>query len=127
MGDPATGIATQTFLSYEGDFALNYLRRRDGAALSVNLPVDLLVTTTETWPPFLIDLLPQGYGRKELLAQLGRDENAGPAADWDLLCAGAGNPIGNIRVKEAHRWVAEKTVGQGQGFTMEQVAERAGA
>lgn len=130
MGDEASGIAAQTFLTYESNFALDYLQRRDAAALSVNHAIDLFVITAASWPPFLIDLLPQGYGRRELLTQLGRDENAGPSADWALLCAGAGNPIGNIRVKEAFDWVLEKTASQGRrpgrGFTLEEVAQRAG-
>jgi serine/threonine-protein kinase HipA len=91
----------------------------------VNVPVGLTDYSAKTWPPFLIDLLPQGYGRVELLKQLGKHEAAGPAADWALLCAGAGNPIGNIRVKEAHEWVATRTGDTTHGFTMEEVASRA--
>ncbi|MGV7211476.1 type II toxin-antitoxin system HipA family toxin [Oxalobacteraceae bacterium A2-2] len=123
-GEERRGIAAQTFLSYGADYALAYFQRRDAAALSVNLPVDLAVSHPPTWPPFLIDLLPQGYGRKELLTQLGRDENAGPAADWALLCAGAGNAVGNIRVREAHDWAMAHTPGPGRGFTMEELAQR---
>ena len=126
MGDQLRGVKAQTFLSYEGSYALEHFYREDAAALSVMYKVDLSLINIPNWPPFLIDLLPQGYGRKELLNQLRRDENAGPGADWDLLCAGAGNPIGNIRVKEAHAWVSERTRGQGHGFTMEEVVERAG-
>jgi serine/threonine-protein kinase HipA len=125
MGDVARGIQAQTFLSYETDYVLEHFLRDDAAALSVNCNVGLELTNTPVWPAFLLDLLPQGYGRKELLKQLQRDENAGPAADWDLLCAGAGNPVGNIRVKEAHAWVMERTAGQGRGFTIDEVAERA--
>lgn len=124
-GEQARGIQAQTFLSYESNYVYTYFGRPDAAALSLNLPVDLSLSTSPTWPPFLVDLLPQGYGRKELLRQLQRDENAGPTADWDLLCAGAGNPIGNIRVKEAQAWIIERTAGTGRGFTMEEVAERA--
>lgn len=126
MGEQLRGVRAQTFLSYEGAYALAYFYRKDAAALSAMYEVDLSLINTPTWPPFLIDLLPQGYGRMELLKQLKRDENAGPGADWDLLCAGAGNPIGNIRVKEAYDWVSERTRGQRHGFTMEEVAERAG-
>jgi len=126
VGDEALGISARTFFAYDGDFVLDYFRRRDAAALSVNHAVDLLVVAVPTWPAFLIDLLPQGYGRKELLSQLGRDENAGPSADWALLGTGAANPIGNMRVKQAHTWVASKTAGPGRGFTMDEIAERAG-
>lgn len=126
VGDEGLGIAAQTFFAYDGDFVLDYFRRCDAAALSVNHVVDLLVVAVPTWPAFLLDLLPQGYGRRELLSQLGRDENAGPSADWALLGTGAGNPVGNIRVKQAHNWVASKTAGPGRGFTMDEIAERAG-
>lgn len=126
MGDEARGIGAKTFLSYEVGYTLDHFHRSDAAALSINHPIDLLPINEATWPPFLIDLLPQGYGRKELLTQLRRDENAGPAADWELLRAGAGNPIGNIRVKEAHAWISEKTEGQGRGFAIDEVAARAG-
>jgi serine/threonine-protein kinase HipA len=126
MGDSARGTQVQTYLSYEADYMIAHFMRNDGAALSANHVVNLALIARPTWPPFLVDLLPQGYGRKELLNQLGRDENAGPAADSDLLLAGGGNPIGNIRVKEAREWVAARTGGQGRGFTMEEIAARAG-
>jgi serine/threonine-protein kinase HipA len=126
VGDAARGIQAQTFLSYEANYALERFSKSDAAALSVNCNVSLEITSTPAWPAFLLDLLPQGYGRKELLKQLQRDENAGPSADWDLLCSGAGNPIGNVRVKEAHAWVMERTAGRVLGFTIEDVAARAG-
>lgn len=125
VGEVARGIRAQTFLSYEANYAYEHFFRNDAAALSVNHNVSLETINTSHWPAFLIDLVPQGYGRKELLNQLRRDENAGPAADWDLLRAGAGNPIGNIRVKEAHAWIMERTAGQGRGFTIDEVAARA--
>src|SRR6218665_2293955 len=100
LGDVALGVQTQTLLGYEANYASAYFSRNDAVALSSNYQVNLELINTPTWPAFLLDLLPQGYGRKEWLNQLNRDENAGPVADWDLLCAGAGNPIGNIRVKD---------------------------
>lgn len=119
------GVDASTYLIYLSSYANEYWDRSDAAALSVNVPVDLVGYSAKTWPPFLVDLLPQGYGRVELLKQLGRHEAAGPAADWALLCAGAGTPIGNIRVKEAHEWVSARTGSATHGFTMEEVAARA--
>jgi serine/threonine-protein kinase HipA len=126
VGDPARGVDAATYLIYLPKHAMAYWGRAGAAALSVNLPIDLSTYPAETWPPFLIDLLPQGYGRVELLKHLERGETAGPAADWALLCAGAGNPIGNVRVKEAHDWVAARSGGAPRGFTMDEVASRAG-
>lgn len=125
-GDSRHGVSASTYLIYLPSHAIAYWGRFDAAALSVNVPVDLITYPAETWPPFLIDLLPQGYGRVELLKQLERDEAAGPAADWALLRAGAGNPIGNVRVKEAHEWVTARSSNTMRGFTMEEVASRAG-
>ncbi|MBC7857875.1 MAG: type II toxin-antitoxin system HipA family toxin [Burkholderiaceae bacterium] len=125
-GDLGRGVEASTYLIYLPAHALEYWGRSDAAALSVNFPVNLITYPNETWPPFLVDLLPQGYGRVELLKQLGRDQAGGPGADWELLCAGAGNPIGNVRVKEAHQWVAARTGAANRGFTMDEVASRAG-
>lgn len=125
-GDLAQGIDAATYLIYLPAYAIGHWQRTDAAALSVNVPVDLASYAAETWPPFLVDLLPQGHGRVELLKQLERDVAAGPVANWSLLCAGAGNPIGNVRVKEAHAWITARAGGKNQGFTMEQVAARAG-
>ncbi|ADJ63603.1 type II toxin-antitoxin system HipA family toxin [Herbaspirillum seropedicae] len=118
------GMAASTFFAYETVHAIDYLGRRDAAALSVNLPVALDNLSEPRWPAFLIDLLPQGYGRAELLRQLGLDERTEASADWPLLCAGAGNPIGNIRVLEAWEWVQARSAPQLRGFAMEEIAAR---
>ena len=124
-GDPSHGVDAATYLIYLPGYAIAQWKRSDAAALSVNVPVDLISYVAQGWPPFLVDLLPQGHGRVELLKQLGRAEAAGPVADWELLCAGAGNPIGNVRVKEAHDWVTARAGRQTHGFTMEEVSDRA--
>lgn len=124
-GDQARGIAAATYLAYSPGYALEYYERNDAAALSAYMPVSIVGQPLDTWPPFLADLLPQGYGRIELLRQLNRSETAGREADWELLCAGAGNPIGNVRVKEAYEWVMERSGCTVRGFTQEEVAARA--
>jgi serine/threonine-protein kinase HipA len=76
------------------------------------------------WPVFLIDMLPQGFGRQELLQRIGQSPLAGVNADWKLLLTGAGNPIGNLRVKEAAQWL-DANAGAQRGFTDDEVAQRA--
>lgn len=125
-GEVQLGVNAATYLIYFPGYSIDYWGRTDAAALSVNVPIDLSSYAGKTWPPFLSDLLPQGYGRIELLKQLSRDEGAGPAADWALLCAGAGNPIGNIRVRHAHDWVMAHSGNRIRGFSIEEVAARAG-
>jgi serine/threonine-protein kinase HipA len=124
-GDPRDGIAASTYLAYLPGYALEYFQRNDAAALSAYIPANLDAGPHPSWPPFLVDILPQGYGRQELLKQLNRNENAEREAAWDLLCAGAGNPIGNVRVKESYDWVMERTGDVVRGFTLDEVAARA--
>lgn len=124
-GDSRDGIAASTYFAYLPGYALDYFQRNDAAALSAYTPVNFDAAPLASWPAFLVDLMPQGYGRQELLKQLNRSETAEREADWDLLCAGAGNPIGNVRVKEAYDWVRERSGNVVQGFTLAKVAARA--
>lgn len=123
-GEPTHGMACATYLAYATEHAIAYQQRADAAALSVNLPVDFTDHGESAWPPFLIDLLPQGHGRGELLKQLDLDERAEASADWPLLCAGAGNPIGNLRVREAHEWVQTRSGDKLRGFSADEIASR---
>lgn len=80
---------------------------RGWQALSVRLPPSLSQHRFATWPPFLLDLLPQGHARKVLAGVLGfADRDASPACEVPLLVRAAGDPIGNIRIKQA--WDAER-------------------
>lgn len=124
QGDAAQGWRTPTYTGYAAEWAVAHTGARDAWALGSRWPVALWPLKLEHWPAFLLDLLPQGYGRAELLRQLGLPETAEAAADWRLLLAGAGNPIGHIRVKEAAGWLAERR-GAVLGFTEEEVASRA--
>ncbi len=124
-GDVALGIACPTRAAYTLDYAIDRLDRRDAAALAWGFPVQLATVTAPRWPAFLVDLLPQGYGREELLRQLGLPELTGPGADWALLTHGAANPIGHLRAKEAHAWLIERTADDARhGFTYDEVASR---
>lgn len=124
MGEPGRGMACPTYLSYTVEHALAYSGRTDAAALSASLPVGLDDSRMAAWPPFLIDLMPQGFGRIELLRQLGLDQRAEAGADWPLLLAGAGNPIGNLRIREAWEWAQERSGGRSRGFAADEIAAR---
>lgn len=126
-GDSALGIAAPSLTAYVVDYWLENLDRRDAAALSATVPVSFDVYRRPRWPAFLLDLLPQGYGRGELLRQLNQPEDAGRIADWTLINAGAGNPIGHLRVREAFEWLKEhrERSAAHPGFSFAQVAARA--
>lgn len=84
--------------NYEVMYAVDY----PDVPLSVALAVDTDMRSARTFPAFLYDLVPQGNGRRFLLGDLKIPD--GPDADFPLICAGAFNPIGRIRVAEAAQY-----------------------
>ena len=125
IGDEAKGWKASSGTYYSMEHAIEYMDLRDGHAVSNYYPVNLESNIEPTWPAFLVDLLPQGYGRKELLRRLGRPEYEEESADWSLLKIGASNPIGNLRVKEAHEWLLHQYSDQlVQGFSLQEIIER---
>jgi serine/threonine-protein kinase HipA len=97
------------------------------APVSLVEPVDMEIRTARTMPAFLYDLVPQGGGRRFLLGELELAD--GPDADFPLICAGAFNPVGRIRVAEAVDYfeahVARHPDARGlPGLTIDDVAER---
>ena len=81
------------------DHLVAYAIDHENDRLSLTEPVDFEIRTARAMPAFLYDLIPQGGGRRFLLAELKLADGAD--ADFPLLCAGAFNPIGRIRVAEA--------------------------
>ncbi len=105
--DDDRGVAGPSIVEYDLDYfmanaAVDRLTNevRDARALSVNYPVDLENRYRETWPPFLLDLMPQGHARRKLADHMKLDVDA-RASDLPLLLRAGGNPIGNLRIAEA--------------------------
>jgi len=124
LGDVREGWRAKSYTGYDVAWAFEHLGARDAHALSCRWPVGLEPTQLSHWPVFLIDMLPQGFGRHELLRRLGLPDTSQEPSDWPLLLGGAGNSIGNLRVKEAALWL-EQHRGPQHGFTDEEVAVRA--
>ena len=125
IGEKAKGWKASCGTYYSMDYAIEHMGLRDGHAVSNHYPINLESNIEPTWPAFLVDLLPQGYGRKELLKKLGRPEYEEESADWSLLKVGASNPIGNLRIKEAHEWLLTQQSDQlVQGFSIQEIIER---
>lgn len=83
------------------------------------------------WPSFLLDLIPQGDGKKHLQQVLELKEGD-LASDWRLLLTGAINPVGSLRVKEAanayyDRMKAMDEKWSNRGFTTQEILERSDA
>nr|WP_322887811.1 HipA domain-containing protein [Aquirhabdus parva] len=121
------GVNSPATVIYISDYAYDEFERRDAAALSYRIPVDIAPMHFQKWPPFLIDLLPQGFGRHELLKYLQLRTSAEMTGDWPLLLAGAGNPIGHLRILDAFQWLNEKSSEDHlpiQGFTRDDIINR---
>jgi serine/threonine-protein kinase HipA len=124
LGPKADGWKAKTYSGYTVDWAFAHAGASDAHALCVRRPVGLEPFQEAHWPVYLIDMLPQGFGRQELLRRMGRSPTAGVAEDWTVLLAGAGNTIGNLRVKEAADWLEANAAGPLRGFTDDEVALR---
>jgi serine/threonine-protein kinase HipA len=110
-----------TLLEYLPTYAVTYSDRSD-AAIACGYEVGFEFYREPTWPAFLLDLLPQGAGRRRILADLGvRPAQDGTAVDWQVLLSGAGYPIGNLRIAEA---LAPVPAHPHRGFTRNEILAR---
>lgn len=99
--DESAGIAGGCRFEYLIDYAAECAAPdvSGAAGLSCRFPADFQLYELGHWPPFVLDLLPSGYGRQQWLKQL--ELKDGPAADWPLLVRGTAYPPGNLRISEA--------------------------
>jgi serine/threonine-protein kinase HipA len=117
------GVNSTTLFEYD----IEYVFDSGVAPVSLRFPVSAENLTLSNWPAFLYDLIPQGNGRAYLLGELGLPDDK--TADFQLLCAGAFNPIGRIRVREAVDYLANHirrhdTSGFEKGATLEEILRR---
>jgi len=132
LHDEVAGYAGASVVDYELEYfvsaaSIDFGKDQtvcDHRALSVRYPVDLENRYSRHWPPFLLDLMPQGHARRKLAQHLGLSE-ASREADLPLLLRAATGGIGNIRIKEAADAEAERLRGvQRQGVTQNDILER---
>lgn len=94
--------------------------------VSLKIPVDANRHVRNSWPPFLYDLVPQGNGRRFLLDHLKLPD--AQASDLPLLCAGAFNPIGRLRIREAVHYYEQHVQRHelpADGFSFDELLARA--
>lgn len=100
--DPQTldrGVEGGCRLDYDIEYAVEKLGDKI-AEIIPGLTVSFELFRYEDWPPFLVDLLPSGAGRRAWLKRM-KVKNDGPQVEWHLLVKGAGSPPGNLRIAEA--------------------------
>lgn len=93
------GIDGNCRLEYDHNYAVENIGKKE-AELIPGLAVSFELFRFKNWPPFLIDLLPSGAGRRAWLRRMQVDRD-GPQLDWHLLTKGAGCPPGDLRITEA--------------------------
>ena len=127
------GIGGRTSVSYDSMYFYNHAAVAsldkevvDLRALSVNLPIDLDIHSSDRWPAFMLDLLPQGVRRRRIVQTvMGPEQNVDASeVEVPLLIRSAGSPIGNIRIKES--WDQEQqrlTEEECTGVTTQQILD----
>ncbi len=115
------GYKGKGFLAYDTYYAVDHLDAKGCEAVSCGYPVNLNFHRLISWPAFLLDLLPTGAGRRSLLNQFNLHER-GPKSDWLLLLKGAGNPPGNLRIRQAVENFPLNA--QHEGYTLQEIIER---
>ncbi|NKJ38674.1 HipA domain-containing protein [Rhizobium sp. SG570] len=132
LKDDAAGFQGASIVDYDLDYFVTVASAefaagttvRDHRALSVRYPVDLENRYSSSWPPFLLDLMPQGHARRKLAEHLGLAEGS-RVSDLPLLLRSAAGGIGNIRIKEAADAEAERLRGvERQGVTEAEILDR---
>ncbi|HZL39109.1 MAG TPA: HipA domain-containing protein [Pseudolabrys sp.] len=130
--DPSGGYRGSTTVGYDmqyfldvGSIAYSAGRSvRDARAMSVDIPIDLEDRHRPTWPPFLLDFLPQGLQRERIATHLKIPPHA-RSTDLQLLLHGAGSPVGNMRIKEAWEQELKRTSELPRiGVTMDEILSR---
>ncbi|WP_316396994.1 type II toxin-antitoxin system HipA family toxin [Bradyrhizobium sp. 33ap4] len=105
LAQAETGIGSRSSAGYEMSYFYEHGTTknpvRDLRAYSVAAPIDLEDRTADTWPAFLLDLIPQGKQADRIAAFLGL-KASDPATQIKLLLRSASAPVGNLRIKEAH-------------------------
>ncbi|WP_455176108.1 type II toxin-antitoxin system HipA family toxin [Azospirillum largimobile] len=135
VNDVRAGIRSPTRLEYDPFYFIAFGNAElaagrpvtDWRAVSVRDRVDMAAHRWDHWPPFLLDLLPQGHARRRLAEEMGFDPDAESFA-FPLLLRGAGSPIGNVRIKQAYEAERERLSGEMvAGVTLDEVFDRSPA
>lgn len=100
LATESAGVSAPTSFEYAPSFLdqnEDLWGRHDRSAVSVRYPVSYELFNSPEWCPFLLDMIPSGAARRAWETRLALPNT--PSSDWQLLCQGAGNPPGNVRVR----------------------------
>ncbi len=128
--EPHRGHRGGTVSEYETSYPFDVDATFDGSvvdqrAVSVDFPINLGLMRRSTWPPFLLDMMPQGEARAGVVQRLGLP-SGGDEADLPILIRTGGQPIGNLRIREAveqEGWFAHPSMPIDPSLTLEQIED----
>lgn len=129
---PELGHRSPSTVGYEDSYffelgleAFNAQRPlRDFRAYSVAAPLDLARRSADSWPPFLLDFLPQGRQAERIAKFLDLPPGA-PGTQIRLIEESAGSPVGNLRIKEAYEKQTERIARTPRvGISMDDILKR---
>ena len=90
------GLSARSEFCYDLDYATRHIGAVDVHAVSCSMPVSFEPYEVDGWPPFLLDLFPQGAAMQYVVNHYripDREENY-----WRILATARLNPPGNLRV-----------------------------
>lgn len=121
LDEPGRGIASKCLVEYRQDYAFAFLEQQGLPALSIHMPVSFQFAKHPRWAPFLLDILPSGFGRDLLVAYQQWRTPDGAHNDALVLAHGASNPVGNVRIAEAYAWLQTQLPAESRGWTLEEM------
>lgn len=125
LGDESAGTATDTEFWYDLDYATDHLNATDYYAVSSSLPVSFEPQEFEGWPPFLLDLFPQGAALKHIVDHYRIADL--PANYWKILKKAKISPPGNLRLRidsDISQHQTENAAENHPGFSHDEVIEK---
>ncbi len=122
--EPERGHESRSRFSYKLEYVNENLNNPD-AAIACAYPVTYDDHSLDSWPAFMIDLLPGGAGREALARRHNIPSPNHPRSDWLILKHGAGASPGNLRITEAVKTREPITHYSHPGFTKDEVIQNA--
>lgn len=97
--DESKGYKARTQFDFDPNYVSEFYGKNNYFSVSLGCEISFETFNYENWPPFLLDLIPQGAGRRYWENKLNLPNR--PISDWKILTAGASNCAGHLRIKES--------------------------
>ncbi len=123
LENESLGLNAKTEFVFDFDHAERFVERSDLFAPSCLVPVSFEPKTFDGWPPFLLDLFPQGAALKYVVDHYRIADR--PENYWRILKKARLNPPGNVRVVvEDEESPKENSPDAHMGFSRSEVVDK---